>query len=740
MPQVHNNELALLHVLGTPDSADTWVPFTSLPEAARVVHAMPGPPQGGWHLPVAWLTGSAAARELLNEVDFELLLPAAVSVRGIKRPAPPPMSEEEAASKRARMEVQSPGISRGEAHTIDTKALSAGDGAASGPATGQTPAPGLRVENISHGQAQAGTPTARVPPPAVAAASPAPGAPSAVPPQTAGLSLPAYASWFKYDAISEVERRGLPEFFSPAGAAVGRTTGTYRTLRNALVNKFREDPSRKITFTECRSVLGGDVNALLRVFNFLEHWGLINYTQNPVAAHPQARAPPATTAAIAAAPEADAVPAALQLSARAGGPPPQHALFEFDPHRSGVLPSSAAAGAAALAARAVPAWLRTYNCNACGCDLTVAPRYHCLRLPDYDLCATHYADGRFVPGVASSDFVLMDGSGGATAPPGLPSTGVWSDAETLLLLEALELHGDKWDDIARHVGTKSKPQCLAHFLALPIEDKFLDEMEGKPAPLPPGIEPGPRLLPFEDAGNPVMAQVAFLSAVVGPRVAAAAAAAALAALEIEYGTAGEAQEAAGAAAAAAAAAAIPTSAPLDPSAPPTAEAVRRSAAVCLAGAAVKAKLLADQEERDIHRLVVSALDSQLRKVELKMKQLEELDDVLRKETEAADAARAVLAADKAAVAAYRLVAQQAQAAQAAANTAAAAAAAAAGGVGLPPQQAGAGAGAGVPVAPPQPPKVETEPQAPLSAVPETTQQAAGEQAAPEAQPEAMVTE
>ena len=34
---------------------------------------------------------------------------------------------------------------------------------------------------------------------------------------------------------------------------------------------------RTLSFTEVRKHLAGDVNGILRVFNFLEHWGLINF-------------------------------------------------------------------------------------------------------------------------------------------------------------------------------------------------------------------------------------------------------------------------------------------------------------------------------------------------------------------------------------------------------------------------------------------------------------------------------
>jgi SWI/SNF related-matrix-associated actin-dependent regulator of chromatin subfamily C len=442
----------------------------------------------------------------------------------------------------------------------------------------------------------------------------------------------------------------------------------------------------------------GDVNSLQRVFNFLEHWGIINWIPAKGGAAAPGRTPAAAADAIASAPGGSSAPDALRIGMTAGAARPKHALYEFEPPRS----ATASADAVALAARRTPlASSAAFACNACGADLSAASRYHCLKLPDYDLCAPHYAEGRFPGGTSSGDFVRMDPAASAGAPLATAdataaaaasmdgsSAARWSDQETLLLLEGLELFGDNWQEIANHVGTKSKPQCLAHFVALPIEDRFLDEMEGRP--LSVDAAGGARavassatpLLPFEDASNPVMAQVAFLAAVVGPRVAAAAAAAALAALEEEQPvTAGDAAAVAAVTggakpetAPADAAAAVPMDTDVAASERPTAASMRACAAASLAAAAVKAKLLADQEARDIQRLVVGVIDTQLRKMELKFRQLEELDEALRREGDAADASRASLAADRVCMAAYKLTivqAQQQAAAQAAASVQAA---------------------------------------------------------------------
>ncbi|CAH8592175.1 unnamed protein product [Schistosoma margrebowiei] len=105
----------------------------------------------------------------------------------------------------------------------------------------------------------------------------------------------------------------------------------------------------------------------------------------------------------------------------------------------------------------------------------------------------------------------------------------WSDQETLLLLEALELYRDDWNKVAEHVGSRTQEECILHFLRLPIEDAYLE-----------GSDPILNLtslansnhptLPFSKAANPILSTVAFLAAAVDPRVASAAAQAAL----IEY--------------------------------------------------------------------------------------------------------------------------------------------------------------------------------------------------------------
>ncbi len=78
-------------------------------------------------------------------------------------------------------------------------------------------------------------------------------------------------------------------------------------------------------------------------------------------------------------------------------------------------------------------------------------------------------------------------------------------------------------------------------------------------------------------------------------------------------------------------------------------AVERAAAIALGAAAAKAHVLASFEERECQRLVGSVIEAQLRKLELKMTQFEELESLLEAERRSVEAGRRQLYADRLAV-------------------------------------------------------------------------------------------
>lgn len=178
----------------------------------------------------------------------------------------------------------------------------------------------------------------------------------------------------------------------------------------------------------------------------------------------------------------------------------------------------------------------------------------------------------------------------------------WEESETLALLEGIELYKDDWNKVCDHVGSRTQDECILHFLRLPIEDPYMERHQLNDLS-PPLAQP----IPFSKTGNPIMSTVAFLASVVDPRIAAAATKAALeeyTKLTDEEGTKEK---------------------------PLNEQNLSTAAATALGAAAVKARHLASIEERKIKSLVSALIDTQLKKLDLKMKHYEELESLVDKE-------------------------------------------------------------------------------------------------------------
>ncbi len=93
--------------------------------------------------------------------------------------------------------------------------------------------------------------------------------------QTHSIILPSYTTWFDMNAINNIERKALPEFFNNRNRS--KTPSTYKDYRDFMINTYRLNPIEYLTVTACRRNLAGDVCAIMRVHAFLEQWGLINY-------------------------------------------------------------------------------------------------------------------------------------------------------------------------------------------------------------------------------------------------------------------------------------------------------------------------------------------------------------------------------------------------------------------------------------------------------------------------------
>ncbi|KAI4342021.1 hypothetical protein MLD38_026683 [Melastoma candidum] len=82
------------------------------------------------------------------------------------------------------------------------------------------------------------------------------------------------------DNIHETERLALGEIFY--GSSISQNPRIYKEYRDFVINRYREDPPRRLKFTEVRKSLVGDISLLRKIFLFLEKWGLINFSAPPV--------------------------------------------------------------------------------------------------------------------------------------------------------------------------------------------------------------------------------------------------------------------------------------------------------------------------------------------------------------------------------------------------------------------------------------------------------------------------
>ncbi|XP_019719339.1 SWI/SNF complex subunit SMARCC1 isoform X1 [Hippocampus comes] len=273
--------------------------------------------------------------------------------------------------------------------------------------------------------------------------------------QTHHIIIPSYSAWFDYNCIHEIERRALPEFFN--GKNKSKTPEIYLAYRNFMIDTYRLNPQEYLTSTSCRRNLTGDVCAIMRAHAFLEQWGLVNYQV-----------------------DSDSRPLPM-------GPPPTPHFTVLADTPSGLMP---------LNHRPPPIPPPQQMAN-----FSDKMKDKAIDLQNFGLRTDQYKRNSKGKSVASSR--------------------EWTEQETLLLLEALEMYKDDWNKVSEHVGSRTQDECILHFLRLPIEDPYLESSESSLGPL--AYQP----IPFSQSGNPVMSTVAFLASVVDPRVASAAARAAL---------------------------------------------------------------------------------------------------------------------------------------------------------------------------------------------------------------------
>ncbi|KAJ3336852.1 hypothetical protein HDU93_002051 [Gonapodya sp. JEL0774] len=450
-------------------------------------------------------------------------------------------------------------------------------------------------------------------------------------PQTAEIIIPSYSAWFHMDRVNEVEKRALPEFFNSRNRS--KTPTIYLDYRNFMVNTYRLNPSEYLTVTACRRNLAGDVCAIIRVHAFLEQWGLINYQADPES-RPSAYGP-AFTGHFRITAE---TPRGLQPLFPAMSLPSKKPSTKSSSTSQSLTSGTAGGDKSSTLGLAVrkdlfaseggveakeeptdvtPPKRPKISCSTCTVDCT-AQRYHCAKQPNMDVCPNCFFEGRFPSTLFSGDFIRLEERSST-------DSDAWTDQETLLLLEGLEMYEDNWDAIAEHVGTRTREECVLKFVDMPIEDPFVGSRQSELGPLQFAAN-----APFSAAENPVLTLVAYLASVVDPRAAKAAARAAIEAVpKDEGGGDGEGEGGASGKGPDAMDTSDDNAGGTSTTTGPTA--IARAAVTAFGSAAAKAHALANNEERETQRLLNELMEVQLKKVQVKMQHVAELERLLEQE-------------------------------------------------------------------------------------------------------------
>ncbi|KAL8889692.1 MAG: hypothetical protein Q9215_003046 [Flavoplaca cf. flavocitrina] len=519
--------------------------------------------------------------------------------------------------------------------------------------------------------------------------------------QTYSIILPSYSTWFDMHKIHDQERRALPEFFNHRNRS--KTEAVYKDYRDFMVNTYRLNPAEYLTVTACRRNLAGDVCSIMRVHAFLEQWGLINYQIDPET-RPSASGPPFTGhfrikadtprglqpfqpapgLQVTDGKSHESTERSLLRAYREASPQTKVDLnLEirrniYDQSGKDVTagnkekqangddsgPNGVTSAESAIEDIAKESKKPVY-CYSCGIDCTRS-RYHYARsAPNgagtsaskmkYDLCCDCLNHGRAPSAHQHWDFVKLEDEDYSSVPDrGKP----WTDAELLRLLEALELFDDNWDSIADHVESRTREECVLKFLQLEIEDTYLANNAHETPSYGP-LDHG--RVPFGRAENSVMTVVAFLAGMAEPNVAAAAAERSTQAIRkslqkrIEGGLGGKSLDKGKEKADTKTEDAMEMDAVDSPQAAEGNQVAIHEGAnearptletVALAASAARAGALASIEEREMTRLVSSAVNTTLQKFELKLQHFSEMEAVLQSERRELERGRQQLFLDR----------------------------------------------------------------------------------------------
>ncbi|KAI5404688.1 hypothetical protein KIW84_051740 [Lathyrus oleraceus] len=326
--------------------------------------------------------------------------------------------------------------------------------------------------------------------------------------------------------------------------------------------------------------------------------------------------------------------------------------------------------------------IRQKEVNCGNCDAKCGSEHYRSTKDNLIICTKCFKNGNFGEKGTMEDFILNESS-----EISAKHSAVWTEGETLLLLESVLKHGDDWELVVQSVQTKTKLDCISKLIELPFGELMLgsahrngnsssatgimnNEKQVQSSSSDPletsktqetstakvqssepkneneqngdAVHESPskrqRVAPLSDSSCSLMKQVGLLSTVVDPHITAAAADAAISALcdenllprdifDVEEDNASSARTLGGEDLEMVERS---TQSEVKDGIPLTLR-IRAAIGTALGATAARAKLLADQEEKEIEHLVATIIEAQIEKLQQKVKHFDELELLMEKE-------------------------------------------------------------------------------------------------------------
>lgn len=297
--------------------------------------------------------------------------------------------------------------------------------------------------------------------------------------QTHTIIVPSYSSWFNMKKIHPIEKKSLPEFFELNHPS--KSPKVYVGYRNFMINAYRLNPNEYLTLTSCRRNLVGDVGTLMRLFKFLNKWGLINYQVNP-SFKPSFNLEKLSNGSTA------PLPYAGEYKVNYDSP---RGLFPFETFK--------------LNSEVNIEKLKQLMSDSLQPKVENKENFDFSKEIKLDQVT---GDNKRKPEQEEVDQKITCNK---------KQKDDWSPTEVRKLLAGIKTYKNDWYKVSEEVKTKSPSECILKFLKLPIEDNFngLSEDELR-------LMKYSSNFPVNSVDNPIISNLIFMSQLVDSNVAKAA--------------------------------------------------------------------------------------------------------------------------------------------------------------------------------------------------------------------------